>query len=150
MRSQSLFAALVWCGGVALPASANAQARRAAIIPFVLSDTVDQRLAMTLRAALVQSQADVKMTSKHDLESTLKTEGPDTLSWLDLRELGKLLRVDVVVGVHSCGRKSCVWVLADRLVWPSSPDTMRFQGSEWIAAATDTLARRFFQKQPDN
>jgi hypothetical protein len=145
---RSLFARAVWAlsAGAAVPACASSQAQRAAVIPFVLFDTVDQRLAMALGASLAQAQTHVKLSSTRDLEATLENGGPDTLSWLDLRALGKLLRVDVVVGVHACGSEPCVWVLADRLVWPSSPDTLKLRGPEWIQAATDTLARRFFRK----
>lgn len=139
------------CAGAAAPVRAISQMQIVGVIPSVLSDTADQRLAATLRAALVSAQPHVRVSPKRDLEGTLVIEGPDTLSWLDLRELGKLMRLDVVVGVHACpGETACVRIMAGRSAWPSSPDTSRFQGPDWIRAVTDTLARRFFSTPPES
>jgi hypothetical protein len=140
---------LACCAGAAVPVRAISQTQTIGVIPSVLSDRVDQQLAAALRDALVPALPHARVSTKRDLEGTLNIEGPDTLTWLDLRELGKLMRLDVVVGVHACaGEMPCVRMVAGPLGWRSSPDTLRFQGSEWIHAATDTLARRFFPKPP--
>ena len=132
----------------AVPGCASAQAQRVAVIPLVRSDTVDQRLATELRDALALTSPQLKMTAKRNVEWLLThTEGADTLSRQDLRELGKLLGANVVMGVHRCAEaNTCAWVFADRLVWPSVPDTMQFQGSAWLRTATDTIARRYSGK----
>lgn len=136
---------LYW--SAAVPAVASAQAQRMAVVPHVSSDTVDQRLATELRDALAATSPQGTVTAKRDVEWMLThTEGPDTLARQNLREIGKLMRADVVMGVHRCaGASTCVWVFAERLVWPSTPDTMQFRGPAWIGAATDTLALRFLR-----
>jgi hypothetical protein len=148
---RSLLACTVWayCAGAVVPVRAMSQTPTVGVIPWILSDTSDQRLASALRDALVPAEPHVRVSTKRDLEGTLITEGPDTLSWLELRELGKLMRLDVVVGVHACaGETPCVRIVAGRMGWPSSPDALTFRGSQWIRAATDTLVRRFFPKAP--
>ena len=149
MRSLVACAALALSVGVALPRRAHAQVQRVAVIPVVFSDTVDQRLATSLRDALELTPSRVTVTGKRDIEWILThTEGPDTLSSQGLRELGHLMNVHVVVGVHRCdGTKACVWIVADRIWTPSSPDTLRLQGSDWIQTAMDTLELRFFRHQ---
>ena len=135
------------CVNIAVPRCASAQETRVAVIPLVLSDTADGRLVAALSEALGQSQPHARISTKRELDATLIIEGADTLSSRDLRELGHLMNVHVVVGVHRCdGATACVRVIADRIWMPSSPDTLRLLGAGWVQAATDTLALRFFRR----
>ena len=147
MRSLVACAALALIVGVALPRRAHAQVQRVAVIPLVFSDTADQRLATSLRDALERTPSRVKVTTKRDIEWILThTEGPDTLSSQGLREVGHLMNVHVVVGVHRCdATRRCVVIVADRIRTPSSPDTLWLQGPDWVQAARDTLELRFFR-----
>lgn len=147
MKSLIACIALAFYGSTAAPSCANAQATRLAVIPAVLSDTVDQRLATELRDALGRTQPHVRISTQRDLDATLMNEAADTLSTQELREIGHLMGVHVVVGVHRCdGTKACVRIVADRIWTPSSPDTLRLFGPKWVQAATDTLAFRFFRQ----
>lgn len=150
MRPLVVCALLSLCGCATIPRSAKAQIDyRAAVIPLVLSDTLDERLATSLRDALARTQPHMRVRSQRDLEETLQIEHSDTLSLGDLRVLGRFMGVDVIVGVHGCPEaKACLWVFAKRHVWPSSPDTLRLQGPTWINAATDSLALRYFSTPP--
>lgn len=146
MRSLIACIALALYGSTAAPSCANAQTARLVVVPVVLSDTVAQRLATELRDALGRSQPHVRISTQRDLDATLMNEAADTLSSQDLREIGHLMNVHVVVGVHRCdGTKACVRIVADRIWTPSSPDTLRLLGPGWVQAATDTLALRFFR-----
>ena len=130
-----------------MAARANSQAVRVVVTPVVW-DTTDPRLATALREALARAQPRLRVIAK-DWPEAMFQIGSGTLDSSGLYEVGRILRADWVIGVHSCAPPDrCVLLLSSRVVWPLSPDSVKFHEAEWVGAATDTLLHRLPQKPP--
>lgn len=118
------------------------------VVTPVVFDTTDRRLASALREALARAHPRVQVIAEDWTEAMFQI-GPDTLTASGLYEVGRLLRAELVIGVHACPPPSaCVTVLSSRVKWPLVPDTVRMHGPTWVQATLDTLSLRLPRKSP--